>query len=179
MAYFNKEQKKYMKNTDYFNPSDLEEGDEVKIRILSAPILGWEAWDSANKPIRFYHDKKPRSIPNAVKPAREFGANIVWNYDLGLLQVWVFRQQGVHKSLDSLDDNKGSVLNYDIFISKHGTGTETRYILRPASPHKAAKEIIEIYEDTPVNLHALYVNKEPFIDLEAGKREESNDASVA
>lgn len=177
MAYFNKEQKKYMKNTDYFNPSDQTEGEEVRIRILSAPILGWEAWDANKKPIRFYHDKKPRVIPNAVDRAREFGANVVWNYDLGLLQVWVFRQQNVHNTLDSLDDNKGSVLNYDLFVSKHGSGTDTRYILRPSTTSKVEKHILEIYQDTPVNLYALYVNKEPFIDLEAGKRETSDDNS--
>jgi len=104
---------------------------------------------------------------------------LIWNYELGMLQIWSFSQKNLKTSLKSLAQNKGSPLLYDIFVSKHGELKDTRYILRASQPSKLDKEIAEIYQETPVNLHALYVGKDPFVDLEAGKQEQYNDASVA
>jgi hypothetical protein len=176
---FSSESKKYAGNPDYFNPGRLTEGDEVKIRILSLAIEGWENWTEDRKPIRYRLKDRPRVAPNPKNPIKQFNAVLVWNYDVDRLQVWSFSQAHVKKSLESLSQNKGSPLLYDIYVSKHGAETDTRYILRPAAPSKLSKEISEIYQDTPVNLHALYVGKEPFVDLEAGKQEDSDDASVA
>jgi len=178
MSFF-PEEDKYMGNTDYFKPGKLIEGDEVKIRILSTPIVGWENWSEDNKPVRFHADKKPRVAPNPAKPMKEFTAMLIWNYELGMLQIWSFSQKNLKTSLKSLAQNKGSPLLYDIFVSKHGELKDTRYILRASQPSKLDKEIAEIYQETPVNLHALYVGKDPFVDLEAGKQEQYNDASVA
>lgn len=178
MSSFFPEEDKYMGNTDYFKPSKLSEGDEVKIRILSNPIVGWENWTEDNKPVRFYPDKRPRVSPNPSKPMKEFTAMLIWNYDLDLLQIWSFSQKNLKTSLKSLAQNKGSPLLYDLHISKHGSGADTRYILRPAAPSKLSKDIAEVYQQTPVNLHALYVGKDPFLDLEVGK-EASNASSVA
>lgn len=177
MSFF-PEEDKYMGNTDYFKPGKLTEGDEVKIRILSSPIVGWVNWQESGKPVRFYPDKKPRVPPNPLKPVKEFSAMLVWNYDLQMLQIWEFGQKNLKKSLASLAANKGSPLLYDIFVSKHGDGVDCRYILRPAAASKLDKVISEVYQDTPINLHALYVGKDPFVDLTAGK-EVSDDASVA
>lgn len=174
MSFFPAENK-YMGNTDYFKPSNILEGDEVRIRILSTPIVGWENWTEDNKPVRFYPQQKPRNLPNPNKPLRDFTAMVIWNYDLGMIQIWSFTQKNLKKSLESLNTNKGSPLNYDIFVSRHGEGTDTRYILRCSTPHQVPKEVKESYEMTPVNLHALYVSKDPFKDLTAGK-EEFNDS---
>jgi hypothetical protein len=178
MSSFFPEEDKYMGNTDYFKPSKIVEGDEVRIRILSQPIVGWENWSEDNKPIRFYPDKKPRVAPNPAKPMKEFNAMLIWNYDLGVLQIWSFGQKNLKASLKSLAQNKGSPLLYDIFVSKHGEGKDTRYILRSSSPSKLDKDIAEVYQETPVNLYALYVGKDPFVDLDAGK-EVSRESDVA
>ena len=174
MSFFPQENK-YMDNTDYFRPGKILEGDEVRIRILSTPIVGWENWTEEGKPIRFQPNKKPRELPNPLKPLRGFTAMVIWNYDLNLLQVWSFTQQNLKKSLESLAKNKGTPLNYDIFVSRHGEGTDTRYILRPSTPHQVDRHIKEALEAIPVNLHALYVSKDPFKDFTAG-REETNDS---
>jgi len=178
MSFF-PEEDKFMGNTDYFKPGKLTEGDEVKIRILSTPVVGWENWSEDNKPVRFYPDKKPRVAPNPAKPMKEFTAMLIWNYELGMLQIWSFSQKNLKTSLKSLAQNKGSPLLYDLFISKHGEGKDTRYILRSVAPSKLDKGIAEIYQETPVNLYALYVGKDPFVDLEAGKKEQFDDSDVA
>ncbi len=176
MSFFPAENK-YMGNTDYFKPGQILEGDEVRIRIISQPIVGWENWTEEGKPVRFYPANKPRVLPNPNKPLRDFTAMVIWNYDLGMLQIWSFTQKNLKKSLGSLAQNKGSPFLYDIFVSRHGEGTETRYILRPSTPHKMEKDIAEAIEQTPINLHALYVSKDPFKDLQSGKEE--SDAGVA
>lgn len=168
MSFFPAEDK-YMGNTDYFKPGKILEGDEVKIRIISTPIVGWENWTEDNKPVRFHPANRPRILPNPLKPLRDFTAMVIWNYDLGMLQIWSFTQKNLKKSLASLAQNKGTPLNYDIYVSRHGEGTDTRYILRPSTPHQIDKEIREVISMTPINLHALYVSKDPFKDLEAGK----------
>ena len=178
MSSFFPEENKYMGNTDYFKPNTILEGDEVRIRILSNAIVGWENWSEDNKPIRFYPTAKPRVAPNPKKPLKDFTAAVIWNYDLNVIQVWYFTQKGLKKSLESLAKNKGSPLNYDLFVSRHGEGVDTRYILRASQPHQIEKEIKEAMEITPVNLYALYVSKDPFKDLTAGQ-EEGNATGVA
>lgn len=169
---------KYMGNTDYFKPNQLNEGDEVRIRVMSPPIVGWENWSEDNKPTRFYPEKKPRVAPNPLKPLKEFTAMVIWNYELEMIQIWSFSQKNLKNSLRSLSQNKGSPLSYDICVSKHGQDTDTRYILRPLPPGKAPKLAVESLAETPINLYALYEGKDPFVDLYAGK-EVSNDSVVA
>jgi hypothetical protein len=178
MSFF-PEEDKFMGNTDYFKPGKILEGDEARIRILTNPIVGWENWSEDNKPTRFFPNKKPRVAPNPLKPWREFTAMMVWNYELGLLQIWSFTQKNLKKSLQSLETNKGSPLNYDLFVSRHGEGTDTRYILRPSTPHKLEAQIQLALEETQFNLHALYAGKDPFKDLEAGKEDVYDFSSVA
>ena len=175
MALFSEESRKYSGNLDFFSPNKLEEGEESRIRLLTAEAVdGWVTWPEPGKPIRYrMNDKR-----GGGKDFKQFYAFIVWNYDINRLQVWEFSQAHVKKSLESLYKNKGCPTSYDLFVSKHGKGTDTRYILRPSTNHKVEKSIEMVFETTPFNLEALYVGKEPFRDLEAGK-EVSNDISVA
>lgn len=180
MSSFFPEEDKFMGNSDYFKPGKLIEGDEVKIRILSAPIVGWENWTEDKKPVRFLPQDKPRNPPNPNQPVKEFTAMVIWNYDMCRVQIWSFGQKNLKTSLKSLAQNKGSPLNYDIFVSRHGSDKDTRYILRAASPCKLPKEVALMSEETPVNLHALYAGKDPFVDLGTTfNLEVSNESSVA
>ena len=176
MSLFPEESRKYTGNLEYFRPNQLIEGDEARIRILTPKALvGWEKWPEPNKPFRCRLDN-PQGGSEGFK---QFYAFIVWNYDIKRLQIWIFAQVHVKKALEALYRNKGCPTGSDIFVSSTGKDKDKRYNLRPAAPSKLSKEVAEIFEDTPFNLHALYVGKEPFRDLEDGKQEESNDASVA
>jgi hypothetical protein len=168
---FSEESRKYTGNTDYFKPGQLLEGDEVRIRILTDAISGWENWTEDKKPIRFRLKDKPRNPPNPKNPVKEFNVVVIWNYDIERLQIWSFGQVHVKKALESLSKNKGSPKNYDLFVSKHGEEKDIRYILRPSTPHKLDKQIEVLFQSTPINLYALYVSKDPFKDLDAGKEE--------
>lgn len=173
MSFF-PENNKYMGKTDYLK---LKDGQEARIRIMSTPIVGWEYWPSPKTVVRYFPEKKPRSTVSADQ-LKEFTAMVVYNYDLDLLQIWSFSQSRVKESLEVLCKNKGSPFDYDIVVSRHGEDTDTRYILRALSPCKVDKNIEIIFETTPINLYALYVSKDPFKDLDAGK-EVSHDISVA
>ena len=176
MSLFSEESRKYTGNLEYFNPGKFEDGDEARIRILTTQALdGWEKWTEDNKPIRC----RLSDPQGASEGFKQFYTFIVWNYDVKRLQIWIFSQVHVKKALESLYKNKGCPTHYDIVVARSGKGKDTRYVLRAGQPHKLEKAIAEIYEDTPINLDALYVGKEPFRDLEAGKQEESDDASVA
>lgn len=178
MTSFFPETNKYMQNTDYFKPGRIATGDEAKIRILSTPIQGWENWSEDNKPVRFYPSQKPRVLPNPKNPLRQFTAMVIWNYDLSMVQVWSFHQAHLKNALMSLDQAKGSPLNYDLFISKNGEGKDARFVMRASKPSKLDSNIQMALELTPVNLYALYVGKDPFKDLDVGK-EVPNESSVA
>jgi hypothetical protein len=177
MSFF-PEENKYMGNNDYFKPNKMDQGDEIRIRIMGAPIVGWENWLEDNKPARFRAREKPRVAPNPKKPLKEFSAMVIWNYDIQAIQIWSFSQRHIKSSLESLSKNKGSPLLYDIFVSKHGEEKETRYILRPSQPHKAPDGAREALEAVPINLYALYEGKDPFVDMTAGK-EDLNECNVA
>jgi hypothetical protein len=164
-----KENHKYLEVNDYFKLKG--DGDSAKVRIISETISGWAVWKD-NKPTRFTPENRPR-VPKQEQ--KKFVAMIVWNYEYNLPQIWEITQSYLMNDLQKLESKKGSVLNYDLEITRFGEKTDTRYILRPLDPAPLAKDIKEIIQITPWNLYALYAGKEPFVDLDAGK--EFADAS--
>lgn len=154
--------------TDYKAPSSstnymkLQEG-ENKIRILSAPIIGWEDWID-KKPERYRLDQKPLKSHDPKMPIRHFWAFIVWNYAEEQIQILQISQATIRSAIEALcnDAEWGAPYSYDIKIVKRGEGTKTEYTVSP-SPHKAiADYIIEQFNEKPCWLEALFTNEDPF-----------------
>jgi hypothetical protein len=136
----------------------LEQG-ENKLRVLSTVLGGFEGWYQ-EKPVRF--DQEYRITPDeyatldkdqfdsAKAKWRPFGVCIVWNYNAQAVQIWQFTQKAIIGGLQSLrrDADWGDLTNYDIKISKTGTGMETRYEVKPVAPKPLSKEIAEAYKDS-------------------------------
>lgn len=137
---------------------------ENKMRILSAPILGWEDWTKDKKPIRFKMADKPDIPIDATKPIKHFWAFLVWNYKDEMIQIFQITQAKIRKPLEALckDEDWGAPYFYDIKIFKTGEGKETDYSVNPV-PHKDTHPfIIAEYEKKPCLLEALFIGADPF-----------------
>ena len=144
---------------------------ENKFRFLTPAILGWETWqdlpDGSRKPIRQPLDKPfdvsqvedgdPRNI-------KHFWAMVVWNYKEEKVQILEITQKGIQKSLRALEKSKdwGSLLGYDILVTKEGQKLETEYHVNPVPPKALSKDITEAFEATDIELEKLFKGEDPF-----------------
>ncbi len=139
-------------------------------RALSSAIVGYEYWNTANKPVR---SKKeivgfPEDIriekdgrPSAIK---HFWAFVVWNYDSNKVQILEITQSSILRAMKALIDNPrwGSPKEYDITITKSGEGLGTEYIVQGNPPSELSEEVKKLYESRNIDLNALYKGENPF-----------------
>jgi hypothetical protein len=170
------EDNKYAGNTDYFKAKI--EGQPYRIRIIGPGVVGWENWSEDGRPSRGFLADKPRVGPYPLKPVREFTALLVWNYDLEKIQIWHVTQAKVKKSLEKMEGMKGDATTYDMLITRFGDGKDTAYTLKALPVSHVPNEALECLELEPVNLYALYVGKDPFVDMHAG-REGLDESAIA
>jgi hypothetical protein len=140
----------------------LQDG-ENKIRILSAPLLGWEDWLD-KKPMRYKMDNKPLKSHDPLKPIKHFWAFIVWNYAEEKIQILQITQASVRSRIEDLckDEDWGQPFFFDIKILKKGQDLKTEYTVNPM-PHKPlAPHIKQEFIDKPIYLDALFSNADPF-----------------
>lgn len=169
------------KDSPYFGLSKLDPG-KHKIRILDRPINGWLDWlceknpDGSEKwtPIRT-KPKDKRTPLNPKKSPVAFWAMPVWVYDKKCVCIWDLTQASVIKELKTLaqDTDFGDCRHYDIVIRKTVENKITRYTVVPLSKSALSQDIVEFYRKVPINLHALYDNKDPFNDFYAPDEGES------
>lgn len=145
----------------------------VDIRILCPFIGGWEAWDEGNKPHRFATKAeveqsgiKLRVEPNKKNP-KQFWATFVWNEAAKAVQVFSFTQVTIFTQLEALATNKkwGALDQYEVTISRKGTGTDTEYTVMPSGKEPisdAGREAWAALQETAVGLDALYHGGDPF-----------------
>lgn len=141
----------------------MQEG-ENRVRILSAPIIGWEDWTADKKPFRFTFDNKPLKSFDAAKPVKHFWAFIVFNYNEEQIQIMHVTQATIRKKIESLckDKDWGAPYNYDIKIIKSGEKVDTEYVVNPV-PHKPVDPyILQCFRERPCNLEAIFINADPF-----------------
>lgn len=125
---------------------------EVRLRVLSKAILGWEGWYK-NKPIRFKYDykistdeydalDKDNYDPSKAK-WKQFAVCVVWNYTEGCPQFWQFSQKQIKDQLLALaaDTDWGNITNYDIKVKREGEKMETKYSITPLPAKEVSEEI--------------------------------------
>lgn len=135
---------------------------ENKLRILSNILGGFEGWFQG-KPVRFRQDYKITADEYAALDKdtydssrskwRPFGVCIVWNYATNSIQIWQFTQKAIIGAIQSLgtDTDWGDVSNYDIKITKTGSGTDTRYEIKPVAPKPVSEDIRKAFADSGLN----------------------------
>jgi hypothetical protein len=135
---------------------------ENKLRILSAPVIGWEAW-SNNKPLRYKMDDKPVSM-DKEKPVRHFWAMIVWNYGEEKIQILNITQATIRNCLEALSNDVewGAPFYFDVKIIKSGEKMDVEYMVNPLPHRPVRQDIINAFNARPANLEALFDNLDPF-----------------
>lgn len=150
-----------------------------KFRILKEPVTGFEYWlDSEGNPVARGEMAGEGGKPVRVKQLTEvdkslwnnmkaFAAMIVWNYNVSKIQILQIKQVGIMNQLDALDANSdwGDITGYDITVTKKKTGEETKnvdYIVTPSPIKPLSQEVLMAYNDTKINLEALFSGDDPF-----------------
>jgi hypothetical protein len=149
-------------NSSYLNPSKLEEG-TIKIRILSQPIVGWEEWHE-KKPVRHRFDEKPDHTLDDDGDLNLFTSMIVWNYNTKNVEILSFTQASIRKPLlkYAADPDWGSAFDYDIKITKEGSGKDTEYSISALPHSELLPQIRQAFMEKPIWLDALFDGKDPF-----------------
>jgi hypothetical protein len=136
---------------------------ENRFRILSSAIVGYEYWDTANKPHR---SRSPfQSVPADAKledgkfKPKHFWAFVVWNYAESKVQIMEITQTTIMAAIEALVRNPkwGAPQGFDVVVNATGDGLEREYAVVP-EPHTPApdKDISTVY------LEELYTGGDPF-----------------
>lgn len=147
-------------NSRYFK---LEDG-ENKIRILSAPILGWMDWQG-NKAVRYQYEDKPKQSFDPKRPVKHFWAVVIYDYASESILIWEITQASVRTSIEAYfrDSEWGNPYFYDLKISKTGSGMDTRYTVK-ALPHKMLPSTIkQLFLKNRCRLEALFMGEDPWV----------------
>lgn len=138
-----------------------------KFRVLQAPIVGYIDWDNSwekKKPVRTATKQEPLNPNDDQQQPKHFRAFKVWNYKTGSVEILEITQWGIQNDIMNYikTPEYWSALWYDIEITKTGEKKLTRYAVVAMPPKEASKDIIIASNKTPVNLEALFDNKNPF-----------------
>jgi len=142
----------------------LKDG-ENRFRILSkTPLLGYLDWTKDKKPIRFPMDAPPETSIDPSRPVKHFWAMIVWNYNVGMIQILEVTQTSIQKKLMGLatDIDWGDPREYDIKITRSGSGMDTEYDVKPGRTVPIATEIMQHARATKVDIDELLTGGDPF-----------------
>lgn len=166
----------------------LQQG-QNRFRALSKPIIGYKVWttneDGKRQPKRFRMDENiPVGIIEPGESTKHFWAFVVWNYDASSVQILEITQKSIQKALVEYGKNEdyGSMLNYNVTITKTGEKLDTEYTVMPSPPKPLDNVIKEAYEAMNINLEALFDDGDPFseeeVDLDAIDKAMNNSKIV-
>lgn len=139
-----------------------------KFRILSPAIIGYEYWNTENKPIR--SKERFEFIPENIRledgmptDIKHFWAFIVWNYQESSIQILEITQATIQQGIKlGVDLREGNATNNDIGVIKSGDGFNTEYKVQFSDPSPVTKEIETAFKAKPITLEALYTGEDPF-----------------
>ena len=162
-------------NTGFFPTADykvpqtsnylkLQEGENT-FRVLSSAIVGYEYFNVDNKPVRSRENFD--TVPSDIKKdgrVNHFWAFLVWNYDTKSIQIAEITQKSIQGAMQALIKNVkwGNPKNYDITITRKGSGMDTEYTVMPNPSTQLPKEVQDKVAKVKVNLEALYEGNDPF-----------------
>lgn len=169
--------KVFRENKMSFLPKDYEapktSGNYLKLtegshrfRVLDDAVVGWEYWNTSNKPIRQRDEWE--DLPSDIAEGRSpklFWAFPVWNVDEKKIQILELTQGKIQDIILALtqDVDYGDPQNYDIVITRTGKGfNDTKYSVIAKPPVPITDEIKKAYEKANINLENLFKGEDPF-----------------
>lgn len=146
----------------YFKPQDGKN----KLRILTSPILGTVGWDKSGlkpAPVRCRMKEK---LPDGLESPKHFWAMVVFDYADSSVKIWEITQQTIQKAIRELatDEDWGSPVEYDLTVTRTGSGMETEYMVNPTPKKALSNEAQVAFKSMTINLEALYAGDDPFGD---------------
>lgn len=146
----------------------LQDGSN-KFRVLSSAVVGYEYWNHQDKPVR---TKNRNEIdPTDIRPDQEgrrgkikhFWAFVVWNYQEKRTQILELTQSTIMEPMHALvlNEDWGDPHDYDITVTRSGSGLDTTYSVVPSPKRPFIIEEAKQKAAT-VNLEALFDGGDPF-----------------
>lgn len=172
----------FFSNDDYEIPvtsnyMKFDEPGEYRFRILGTfsegkAIMGTEYWTTVGDKRIPKRLRMGVPVPSAELEINRFGnidipkhfwALPVYNYQDKRVQILNITQTSILKAIKSLARNKkwGDPCQYDIVVTRLDTKPVT-YSVVPDPKEPLTPEIKHAYENTYINIHALYDNEDPF-----------------
>lgn len=146
------------------NYMKFQEG-ENSFRVLSSAIIGYEYFNSENKPVRSREpfDEMPLDIKKDGR-INHFWAFVVWNYEEKRIQILELTQKGIMKTMQSYIKNPkwGNPREYDFIVTRTGSGLDTEYTVSVNPKSELSGNISESYKNAKIDLNALFTGKDPF-----------------
>jgi len=144
-------------------------------RVLDKPIVGMEYWktkeDGKRVPIRKrmgerieVNDLEINPKSGKIENPQHFWAMVVWNYKDKAIQILEIKQKTVLEAIKGYIDNPkwGSPTEYDINVTKSGSGLETKYLIDHDPKEELDADIKQQYKEMKININALFDGKDPF-----------------
>jgi hypothetical protein len=149
---------------------------ENRFRIMSDYIVGYEYWkevDGKRTPVRVKTGDPihPDDLAFTNQPPKHFWACVVYDYADQKIKVMEITQKSLMRTIMGLEededwgDPKGTK-GYDLVVTKTGEKMETKYELRAKPRKELDPGIVQMFNDTKVDLTALYRGDDPFANEE-------------
>lgn len=164
---------------DEFFPAEYEvpstndfmkfEKGENNFRIMSSPVMGWEYWNTQDKPVRSKtewamtpEDIKLDSKTGKPTSVKHFWALVVFNYAAKTVQQLEITQKGVMDAILALAKNAkwGNPKQYDLTVTREGDGLKTKYTVMPSPASELSPEMVAEFEKKAFDLNTVFETKE-------------------
>lgn len=146
----------------------LEAG-ENRLRIVSKPLFMWIVWEDGKVTRLPYNgpDSKPAKPTKTPKDGvKHAWAVIAYNYRTKEIEVFEIDKASIQADLVALIKSAdwGAPKQYDVIITKKGSGMDTEYKTLPCPKTAPSQELVQSFTDTPINLDNLLVKDgNPFL----------------
>lgn len=180
-----------MTKADPFNPKSdytVPKGDSKYLKLekgqteflpLASPILGFEYWNTDNKPVRLEEQPtNPATLPgirateddngNAQYRVNHFWAFPVIDCNDGKVKILEITQKTIQNDIRAYTKNAkwGSpILKYTFTVNREGDKFETKYTVMANPATEVPKEWLAEWkrvQDNGFNLNALFTGADPF-----------------
>lgn len=164
------------------------EEEQTEFMPVAGAIIGWEYWDTKNKPVRLSEkpDCQPSELPN-IRADRDgsFKIKHFWAFPVidcvdGKLKILEVTQKGIQKAIRGYAKNPrwGSpVFKYTITVGKEGQNLDTEYTVMANPLGEVPQEWVKAWEEAKAkgfNLDALFRGEDPFNPATKSVRSEAD-----